>query len=420
MLGIVFTQLYWVKKAVDLKEEQFNGSVRIAMKSVVNRLLEYHNDSTLRQIRERGHECMVEKTDIRDLINPAVLDSLVQNEMGCMEIKRDYEYAIINFRNDKFIMGIYDSYKNELLRSSHRASLAPIYKAGNYWLVIYLPSQKSLLFSQMIVWVILSALFLIVVIFTFGFTIYSFIKQKKLSEMKTDFVNNMTHEFKTPISTISLASEMLLKPNVNESGEKTKKYANVIFDENARMQNQVERVLQIAILDKGEAKLKPKTFDLHKLILKIVSNFNLIVKKRGGEVHFSPEAEKHILYADRVHFTNIISNLIDNANKYTPENPRIEVATRNVKDGIIISITDNGIGISHENQKHVFKKLYRVPTGNLHDVKGFGLGLYYVKTTVEAHGGSISLRSEPNKGSCFEIFMPMNHKDHHNYEEEQD
>ncbi len=420
LLGTVFTQLYWVQKAVDLKDEQLNTSVRMALKSVATQLLDYHADSTLRQIKEFGPECIVEKTNITDLINGAFLDSLMQEEMGCMKIKQDYEYAVINMLNDRFVMGNYVHYKEELLKSPHRVSLKPLYKAGEYWLITYFPYQRSMILSQMIVWVILSAVFLIVVIVTFGLTISSFIRQKKLSEMKSDFVNNMTHEFKTPISTISLASEMLLKPNVYKSSDRTKKYAHVIFDENTRLQNQVERVLQIAILDKGETRIRKKEIDIHKIISKIVANFNLVVSKRGGKVLFKPDATNHIIFADKVHFSSIIANLIDNASKYTPENPGITVSTKDHKEGVVISVEDNGIGISPENQKQIFKKLYRVPTGNLHDVKGFGLGLYYVKTMVEAHEGFIKLHSEFGKGSRFEVYLPISNQTKMAHEEEQD
>lgn len=418
LLGIVFTQLYWVEKAVDLKEEQFDASVNMALKSVVNQLLDRHNDSTLRRIAEAGPDCIIEKTDIQDLISKPVLDSLMHGEMGCMKIHRDYEYAVINFFTDRFIMGEYDEYNEQLMTSRHRASLAPLYKPGNYWLVAYFPNQKSMIFNQMILWVIFSALFLVIVIFTFAYTIQSFIRQKKLSEMKTDFVNNMTHEFKTPISTISLASEMLLNRNVYESPSKTKKYAHVILDENIRLQNQVERVLQIAILDKGEARLKPKEIDLHKLISRNITNFNLIVSKRRGKLNYRPEADNTNIIADKVHLTNIISNLMDNANKFSPEKPNITVSTKNVDHGIQVSVEDRGIGISKENQKQIFKKLYRVPTGNLHDTKGFGLGLYYVKTIIEAHGGHIELDSELGKGSRFTFFLPFRNKHLLNHEKE--
>ena len=225
--------------------------------------------------------------------------------------------------------------------------------------------------------------------------------------MKTDFVNNMTHEFKTPISTISLASEMLLKPRVNQSSEKTEKYANIIYDENSRLKNQVEQVLQIAVLDKGNFKLKKKEVNLHEIIEMAVDNFEMIIKQRCGKIITSLDADMATFYADPIHITNIIHNLMDNANKYSPEIPEISISTRNNEKGIILSVEDKGIGISPENQKHIFKKFFRVHTGNIHDVKGFGLGLYYVKTIVEIHGGTINLVSELKKGTKIEIYFPF-------------
>lgn len=410
LIGIIFTQLYWVKKAISLKEEQFDESLRIGLKSISNQLLELYNDSTLRKIKRKGPQCVIEKTDIRDIINSRVLDSLIQEEMGCFKIEKDYEYAVINLSTKKFIMGVYTDFKNKLTGSKHQISLKSLYKPGNYILSIYFPYQKSYILNQMIFWLLLSGFFILVVILTFTFTIYSFIRQKRLSEMKTDFVNNMTHEFKTPISTISLSSEMLLNPDVIKNPGRTKKYAKVIYDENSRLQNQVERILQIAILDKGEMKIKKKEIDLHKLIIHVVESFNIVIEKRGGSVTTQLEAEQFILQADKMHLTNIVSNLLDNANKYTPEKPALTVTTKNIKSGILFSVKDNGIGISRENQKQIFKKLFRVPTGNIHDVKGFGLGLYYVKTIVEAHGGYIDLQSEPGKGSRFQVYLPFNSK----------
>lgn len=226
--------------------------------------------------------------------------------------------------------------------------------------------------------------------------------------MTTDFVNNMTHEFKTPISTISLASEMLLKPSVTESSDKVNKYANIIYDENSRLKSQVEQVLQIAVLDKGTFSLKKSEINIHEIVELAIDNFEMLIKQREGNVTKHLNATHFNINADPIHITNIIHNLIDNANKYSPEKPDISVSTWNENNGIVVSVQDKGIGISHENQRHVFKKFYRVHTGNIHDVKGFGLGLYYVKTIVEAHSGTIRLFSEIKKGTRFEIFIPFN------------
>jgi two-component system phosphate regulon sensor histidine kinase PhoR len=236
--------------------------------------------------------------------------------------------------------------------------------------------------------------------------------------MKTDFFNNMTHELKTPISTISLASEMLMSKNVYEDPGKTKRYAAVIHDENARLQHQVEHVLNMTLLDKRNFKLKIREVDIHKIIIKAVSNYNLIVKKRNGVIFTVLYAKNFIINGDREHLRNVITNLLDNANKYSPESPEITVTTRNVDNGILISIEDKGIGISQENQKLIFKRLYRIPTGDIHDVKGFGLGLYYVKSIAEAHEGKVKVESELGKGSRFDIYLPFDIKP--TFDDEQD
>ena len=230
--------------------------------------------------------------------------------------------------------------------------------------------------------------------------------------MKTDFVNNITHEFKTPIATISLASEMLLKPAVLASEAKARKYAGIIYDENIRLKNQVENVLQLAVLDRGMYNLKYKSIDIHQLILKITESYQLLIKEKNGMLKLQLNATNYQSYADELHIENIISNLLDNANKYSPVNPDITISTFNRNDHIVVAVEDKGIGISNENQKHIFRKMFRVHTGNVHDVKGFGLGLYYVKRMVEAHNGNINLHSEPGKGSRFEISLPLDFLSH--------
>jgi two-component system phosphate regulon sensor histidine kinase PhoR len=407
LLGVVFTQVYWVRNAIGLKEEHFNHSVRIAMKTVLNRLIESNNDSTLRRL-SMPSPCYMDKTNVQDVVKPKVLDSLIKAELGCMQISKGYEYAIYNRRNDKFVMGNFNKYVQQLLESEHQQTIQALFKPGDYYFTMYFPRQQSMIFGQMAKWMLISALFLLVVIFSFWFTIVTIIRQKKLSEMKTDFINNMTHEFKTPIATISLASEMLMKSEVNQSTEKIKKYASVIYNENFRLQNQVEQVLQIAILDNGETKMRMKEVDIHKLITKTVDNFEIKANEKSARLTMNLRAENPIIAGDRMHLSNVLANLIDNALKYSRENPQIELSTVSDKKGVTIAIIDNGIGIATENQHLVFKNLYRVHTGDVHDVKGFGLGLYYVKQIVEMHHGSITLTSQLGQGSTFDVFLPYN------------
>jgi two-component system phosphate regulon sensor histidine kinase PhoR len=218
----------------------------------------------------------------------------------------------------------------------------------------------------------------------------------------------MTHEFKTPIATISIASEMLLNPEVHSDPQKAVRYAQIIHSENSRLKSQVEQVLQIAVLDRGEYQLKMRQTDMHKIIEHTAKNFSLIVKKRKGKILLDLKADKYVITGDKDHLTNVIMNLLDNAEKYSSCSPDIRISTRNRNGGLLISVEDKGIGISQENQQHIFKQLYRVPTGNIHDVKGFGLGLFYVKTMVEEHGGTIELTSEVKRGSRFDVFLPFN------------
>jgi two-component system, OmpR family, phosphate regulon sensor histidine kinase PhoR len=241
----------------------------------------------------------------------------------------------------------------------------------------------------------------------FPLSFFVFYRQKKVSEMKSDFINNMTHEFKTPIATISLASEMLMKKSVIENPARTQQYAKIIFDENTRLQIHVEQILSVSLLERGQFRLKKRDIDVHEVINELVENFRMTVKERNGEIRTHYCADRFHLQADKVHLTNVISNLLDNANKYSPGPPHIRIGTQNTHNGLIISVEDKGMGISLDHQQQIFKKLYRVPTGNLYNVKGFGIGLYYVKTIVEAHGGHINLKSELNKGSRFDVFLPF-------------
>jgi len=249
-------------------------------------------------------------------------------------------------------------------------------------------------------------LFTGIILFCFAYTINVIFRQKKLSEMKTDFINNMTHEFKTPIATISLAADSMTSPIITGSPEKVQRFANIIKQENVRMNNQVEKVLQMALIDKEDFQLKLTEVNLHDVIQNAIENIGLQVEKKDGRVSAHLESTKPLIQGDQTHISNVINNLLDNANKYSPEKPDISVHTRNVNGGVEIVVKDSGIGMSKEVRKHIFDKFYRVHTGNLHDVKGFGLGLSYVKAIMTAHRGQVDVRSELGKGSSFILHFP--------------
>lgn len=405
LCGVIFIQFFWIRNAIALQQEQFDKSALLSLKGVVNEMYECKND-TCEGSLFCSEECNHRSEFHKSRLNRVYLDSLIHKEFSSMGLSEPYVYGIFNPESKKISLISDPEKKAEFLTTDHAVSLSCIYRSSETQLGAWFPDEGRRAWFNIIWWLVLCFLLIAVLVFGFSYTIYSFLKQKKLSEMKSDFVNNMTHEFKTPIATISLSSEMLMKPGILGSVEKSRKYASIIFEENQRLRNQVEHILQIAVLDKEEFTIRRIEVNTHDLITELVEQFNLLVKERDGEIKMNLSADNPIVFADPMHLRNSISNLLDNACKYSPDKPSILIETSSHKGGVIIAVEDKGIGISQENQKHVFKKLYRVSTGNVHDVKGFGLGLYYVKTMVEAHGGWIRLKSELNRGSRFELFIP--------------
>ncbi len=406
LVGIVLTQLYWVKKAYALKEEQFDNSVRIAVKTVLNQFLDQKNDSVFRQ-NMAILKCRKTKLDVTDIIIPEQLDSLMHDELGSMAIDSNYYYALYKRGSNKFVTGKYEGFEKQLAESKFQFSVAGLYKPGNYYLTIYFPGKMHHLIHQMELWLVLSIVFVVILIVTFVSVIFTILRQKKLSELKNDFINNLTHEFKTPIATSSLAAEMLLRPEIEHNPGKIKKYAKVILDENHRLQNQLEQMLQLAALELGRIKYHLLKVDVHKLINNVIASFDLRIKENNVILETHLTAKNHNIIGDKEHLQNVFFNLVDNAIKYSPDNPVIKISTWNVDNGIMIRVEDNGIGIKKEYQKEIFKNLYRVPTGNIQETRGFGLGLYYVKTVVDQHRGHINVISQVGAGSKFNLFLPF-------------
>ncbi|MBM3435791.1 MAG: HAMP domain-containing histidine kinase, partial [Bacteroidetes bacterium] len=339
--------------------------------------------------------------------NPVVLDSLVKKEFDHILENGLYSYGVYLDTASTIVLGNYAGDIDELIQSPHQESLTCICQDENYMLALYIPNQRTMLLSKIIILPVMSGLFLMVLLFSFFLTLYFIFRQKKLSEMKTDFVNNMTHELKTPIATISVSAEMLNKEMVIHSPEKIQKYSRIISEENSRLKKMVERVLQIAIIDKEDYQVKLSEYDIHKIILECVNKYNVQVKERKGCIIANLEAKQHSIKTDHDHLMNILYNLLDNANKYSPESPHITINTLNLNSALQITIKDKGIGISKENQKTVFRKFERLQHGDIHDVKGYGIGLFYVKTMVEKLGGKIELQSELNAGSSFILSFPV-------------
>ncbi len=391
-----------------LEEQQFDNQVRLALKGAVNQMYENKSDTC-----EKGlfcsRNCQRKDTILKNGLNVDALKPIIHDQFTEAGLQGTYIYGIFNPNALKADYISKPGYEEQLLKTNHTASLSCIFKNDQMVLGAWFPDEKNRALQSIFGWLLLCFILLAVLVLGFIFTIYSFLRQKNISEMKSDFVNNITHEFKTPIATISLASEMLLNPAVLASETKARKYAGIIYDENIRLKNQVENVLQLAELDRGTFNLKYEAIDIHELLQKVSESFQILVKERNGSVKLQLNATNHKSFADIMHIENVIINLLDNANKYSPGTPKISVTTFNRNDHIVVAVEDKGIGISKENQKRIFRKMYRVHTGNVHDIKGFGLGLYYVKRLIEAHNGNINLHSEPGKGSRFEISLPLDY-----------
>lgn len=346
----------------------------------------------------------------RQKVDTTVLDSILASELKKQNIYAQHKFYVsslypgsIRHSNLNYAETSVDS-----IGVVYKVSLSPSNRfLDPQYLVVRFPNQYGDVFKDMWALLITSSVVIVILIFSFYYIMANNLKQKKLSVIKNDFISNMTHEFKTPISTISLASEMLHDSSIAQTPEKQQRYIQMIRDENKRLSLLVESILQTSILDKGEFILKLSEVDVHEIINTAINNTQLLMAQRNGTIQTFLKAQKFKLQADRVHLTNIIFNLIDNAIKYSKENPGIMISTHNTAEGIMVEVKDNGIGISKENQRKIFDKFYRVPTGNVHNVKGFGLGLSYVLAVVMKHKGTIGVTSELGKGSTFKVHLPF-------------
>lgn len=367
---------------------------QIGQPSILNEMLE--------SLSKIGHRPMAERLDKN------VIDSLLTFELFNRGIKAKFQYGVFDYDGNELIIDSVSNL-NKIRQSGFYAQLFPndVFE-GPHVLTVLFPHQKGYVIKTMWLMLSTSVLLLIIIVCTFTFTIQTIFKQKKLSEVKNDFISNMTHELKTPISTISLACEALLDKDMSDNINVRSNYVEMISQENKRLGLLVESVLESATWDKGDLKLRKEEFDLHQVINAVADNILIQVQNKSGSITKSLNAENCLITADQVHLTNLINNLLDNANKYSPETPKIIISTENYKEGILLGVEDHGQGIKRENITKIFEKFYRVPTGNVHNVKGFGLGLNYVKAIVERHGGEISASSVYGKGTKFKIYIPFN------------
>ncbi len=404
LIGLISAQVILFSKSYTIARQQFNHRVDRALSDIISELKDYSDTSIVVFRKSNYHLSDVKNNSILEVIDTTLLDTLFKKYVDYHRLDKNYFYAIVKTAGDSIIYRS-QGFKNARLKNAHKACLSELWKKEYYHLAIYFPGERHFIIFDLSLWLLVSFVFLSAVIFGFVYTILTILRQKKLSEMKNDFINNMTHEFKTPISTIELATDVLL--SAPSSSGRIQKYSRIIHDENQRMRSLVEQVLKIAMQENSELRLNKEKIDIHRLISETVDNLCLERNEKNIKVDYQLKAVTNIISADIMHIRNVITNIVENGIKYNKKDPLIIITTKNKDGGILMSFGDNGIGVSHEEQKRIFDQFYRVPTGDVHDVKGFGLGLFYVKTIVEAHHGFIKVRSEVNKGSRFDVFLPV-------------
>jgi two-component system phosphate regulon sensor histidine kinase PhoR len=408
LIGLMGIQIYWIDNASAVKEATFQRTVTDVLSRVVNKVEKMEKRKASEANPYEGMMNFNRHLLYERFITEQQLDSLILLELNIRGIDTRFEFGIYNPERDIFLLEKDSTMRKMLIEkgSAARLFVSDIFTSPEY-LLLYFPNEKQFLLTELWGMLLISIILIIVIVYSFTYTITTIFRQKKLSEMKNDFINNMTHEFKTPISTISLACEALTDHAIERSPEFTENYINIILEENKRLATMAEKILQTAVIEKGQLNMKRERIDLHEIITDVIKNIRIQVEIKDGIIRKQCRATNPVLMGDKVHLTNLVYNLLDNANKYSPRKPVITIRTENTSNGILLTIEDHGIGINKGEQKKIFDKLYRVPTGNIQDVRGFGLGLSYVKAIVEEHHGRISIDSEINKGTIFKVFLPF-------------
>ena len=423
LLGLLVLQGSWLNNLIEVREGQLNNKLSTNGLKVAAELYKtVYSGQVIRPKKRMGEF----NSDFHlHIIKPLTIGEKFSAEDVSAKLRK--EFLTEEWKDLKFEFVIYSSIseiemqtsgfeKASLDTSNSKTFIIPILpdesltlddQASYEQLVVLIPHYKQQVWASL-QWVIVGAgIFMLVIIAAFYVTVRSLLNQKKLSEIKSDFINNMTHEFKTPLATISLAVDALKNEKVLANSEKREYFRGIIKEENVRMNKHVETILNAALMDRQELKLQRKEVHLHEMLEKVLENYQLQLQQKNGKVDTLLNAKNDLISVDEVHFANLLSNLIDNAIKYSNETILLKVSTHSTSKLLVIRIEDNGIGMSKETQKRIFEKFYRAHTGNLHNVKGFGLGMSYVKSVIDAHKGKISVESTLGKGSTFTIEVPL-------------
>ncbi len=403
IIGIVVTQLFWFKKAYENNVQEFDQNCNIALKEVVKDILKFNNRTNFPidpvvKLKDNYYAVMV-----NDQINGIVLEHYLQTELKKFNIHQGFEFSIYDCANKKIVYGGYVEGEGKYL-PNEQPNL-PTFKTDNYYFTVYFPHITSTIVAQMTLWTYSTGILLLVVIF-FSYSLFVILKQKRLSEIQRDFINNMAHEIRTPLSTITISAQTLKNPNIIENPQRLLNYSTIIMNEAIKLKNQVDRVLSIADFE-HQLKLKIEPTPIHELIEKTASQFQ-IQENKTVNFTFHFDSKINLVNIDALHMANLISNFIDNSIKYSKEIVNIKISTELLQaNKISIHFEDDGLGISKENQKRIFTKFYRVPTGDVHTIKGFGIGLNYVALIVKAHKGTLQVNSDLHKGCKFTINLAL-------------
>jgi len=436
VLGILLIQFFFLKNTADLNETRFHDVATQALKNVARHLIEYNNKTTGRktntniiEVDQISNNYYV--VNVNDEISPSLLEHFLIKEFKKYNLSLDFEYAIYDCNSKKMVYGISLKGKNEALhretiQSSKKAGCdsdeeffedhyrakvekkicpLPVSKKYTYYFGVYFPNRSKYYSNNIHTWYVVNGILFIVILF-FSYTLYILVKQRKLSEIQKNFINNLTHEFKTPIASIDLSARVLADPAIIQQPKRLEKYSGIISEQTQRLSIQIEKVLQMASIEKKKLQLEKQEIELPEFLKKCVGEFE---NSQSGdhytiEVSIPPVPVR--IQADPFHFCNVIYNILDNAFKYSYDKPEIKIRVERDQDHVEISFTDHGIGIPKQYRKQIFDRFFRIPTGNVHNVKGFGLGLDYVKKIIEGHGWKIRVSDNLPKGSIFAIIIP--------------
>jgi two-component system phosphate regulon sensor histidine kinase PhoR len=401
--GLLVIQVYWFLKAYNIQERQFDETAILAIRSVTNRMLRLETDDTTRLAPVEQTSSNSFYVDFNRNISYRVVDSVVTNTFREHGIYYPFELVVYDDVTNGVMFGNF--YKDGVMSDAEPTCLTRIApNRATMDFVITFPGKRVDIVGAMGIWIFSAFTFLLILI-VFGFVIVNLSRQKRLSELKSDFMNNMTHELQTPITNISIASEVLQKATGHLDHARAVQYANIIYVENQRLRFQVEQVLQTALLERGEIDLKKQEININTLVEEVIGTFRLRIQSRDGQIVSRLCALRPTIFGDHFHLTNILYSLLDNADKYSTATPEITITTSDDEKGVRVAIADKGIGINEDVQRFIFDRFYRVATDNINTVRGFGLGLTYVREIVAAHRGRVSVSSHPGQGSCFELFF---------------